>query len=419
MGSTLSLEGVPVKFVRRKTIVNILKNLSFIILMSCQSGPKVEDLNGRWALEIDVQGSTLASKMEIENGKGKIINSIEVIPIDEIKVENGKFIIPLSIYPNHFEFKLEGNSISGHWVKNKKDSIEKQELTGIKVKDFSEVDPTRVPPNDIVGKWKVQFFDDEGKPEKVGMALFKIENTFVRGTILTETGDYRFLEGRFADNFLYMQGFDGQFGFVLKGPYKDSKLDLMLYSGPEWSKKLIAEKDPDFELTDPEKLTKVKGDGKVAFEVEDLEGNKFTHEDPSLKGKPYILQVYGSWCPNCLDEAKFLNSWKKKFPTGIAIIPIGFEKAKNKKEAVGHIKRAINKMNLEYKFYLGSYDKDKKGVLEVLPFLENHLSYPTTIFVNKEGKVHKVHTGFSGPATGMYFQAFVYKFINIIKELEK
>ncbi len=415
----LSSEGVPVRFVIRKKIVNTLKNLSFLFFISCVSGPDIKNLNGQWVLEIDIQGSTLSSKMEIDNGKGRLLNSVEVIAIDEIRIEGDKFVIPLSIYPNHLEFKVEGDSLRGSWVKNKKDKIEKYDLSGFKVQKFEETAPGSKPNNEIIGKWKVQFLDKNDKVEKLGMALFKVELNYVRGTIITETGDYRFLEGTFEGNNLYMQGFDGQFGFVLKGEYKDKKLNLMLYSGKTWNKKLMAVKDINFELSDPEKLTKVKGDGVVKFEVEDLEGKKFTHEDPLIKGKPYIIQIYGSWCPNCLDEAKFLNAWKKKVSTEIEIIPIGFEKANNKKEAIGHIKRKIDKLGLKYKFYLGSYDKDKVGVLDILSFLENHLSYPTMIFVNRQGKVHKIHTGFSGPATEIYFQAFVYKFVKTIKELEK
>lgn len=414
------LEGDLVKFVKRKTIVNILKSLSVLFfLMSCTPKTKVSDLNGMWVLEIDIQGSTLTSKMEIENGKGRIINSIEMIEIDEIKIVDGKFIIPLSIYPNTLEFVIEGKSLRGHWVKNKKDIIEKYDFVGGKVQTFDEITPKKRPDDKISGKWKIQFFDENGKEEEVGIGLFKVELNYVRGTILTETGDYRFLEGTFQNDYLYMQGFDGQNGFVLKGELKNDQLELMIYAGKTWNKKLVGKKAPDFELADADKLTKAKGDGTVSFKVEDLEGNIFTHEDPSLKGKPYIIQIYGSWCPNCLDEARFLNTWKERTAGGIPIVPIGFERANSKKEAIAHIQKKIDTLKLNYKFYLGSFDKDKEGVLKVLPFLENHMSYPTMIFVNKLGKVHKIHTGFSGPATGMYFQAFVYKFINTIKELQE
>ena len=42
--------------------------------------------------------------------------------------------------------------------------------------------------------------------------------------------------------------------------------------------------------------------------------------------------------------------------------------------------------------------------------LKHVLSYPTTIYIDKKGKVRKIHTGFNGPATGEKYIEFKTEF---------
>ena len=62
---------------------------------------------------------------------------------------------------------------------------------------------------------------------------------------------------------------------------------------------------------------------------------------------------------------------------------------------------------------------DKAKAREKLPMLNHVLSYPTTIFLDKQGKVRKIHTGFNGPATGEKYIAFKNEFndyVNLLLE---
>ena len=48
----------------------------------------------------------------------------------------------------------------------------------------------------------------------------------------------------------------------------------------------------------------------------------------------------------------------------------------------------------------------------------NHvLSYPTSIFIDKKGKVRKIHTGFNGPATGEKYLEFKKEFEAFVNTL--
>jgi hypothetical protein len=60
----------------------------------------------------------------------------------------------------------------------------------------------------------------------------------------------------------------------------------------------------------------------------------------------------------------------------------------------------------------------KLGDVErTLPQLVGFRAYPTTLFVGRDGRVHKIHAGFSGPATGDRFGALKSELEALIREL--
>ena len=50
--------------------------------------------------------------------------------------------------------------------------------------------------------------------------------------------------------------------------------------------------------------------------------------------------------------------------------------------------------------------------------LSKIISYPTTIFLDRNKRVIKIHTGFNGPATGEKYIEFKKEFDRTIKEMQ-
>jgi hypothetical protein len=76
----------------------------------------------------------------------------------------------------------------------------------------------------------------------------------------------------------------------------------------------------------------------------------------------------------------------------------------------------IDKLNVPYDFVIaGTNNKEKAS--ETLPQLNRVVAFPTTIFIGKDGKVKKIHTGFSGPGTDIYYDQFVQHFNETVNEL--
>ena len=85
---------------------------------------------------------------------------------------------------------------------------------------------------------------------------------------------------------------------------------------------------------------------------------------------------------------------------------------------MNRIKNMIDKFNIPYPILLAQYGgTDKEKFLEKIPMLENIISYPTTIIIDKSGKVNSIHTGFNGPATGQAYLDYKKEFALEIKGL--
>ncbi|GAB3572660.1 hypothetical protein GCM10027345_04190 [Hymenobacter daeguensis] len=266
------------------------------------------------------------------------------------------------------------------------------------------------------GKWsntyRVLFKDEEGSAyPAVGIFNFGPVKNTVTGTFLTTTGDYRYLSGNLASRnngtHVLLATFDGSHAFLFDAtptPKEDS-LKGDFYSGKSGHETWTAVRDPKAKLPDADTLTYLKkGESRLNFKFPNvMEGGSISPTDPKYRGKVVVLQILGSWCPNCMDETNFLAPWyEKNKARGVEIIGLGYERS-------GEYAKAAPKLrNMRERFHMG-YDvafagvANKDSVAKSLPQLAKFLAFPTTIFLDKKGNVRKIHTGFSGPGTGKYY----------------
>jgi hypothetical protein len=127
----------------------------------------------------------------------------------------------------------------------------------------------------------------------------------------------------------------------------------------------------------------------------------------------------GTWCTNCLDETRFYVDFVKNNPDlDLQIVGLAFEYAKTEEKAFEGIQRLKEREGVPYPILLAQYGtSNKQKANEKLPMLNHILSYPTTIYMDKNGQVRKIHTGFNGPATGEKFVEFKDEFNKTIQEL--
>lgn len=214
--------------------------------------------------------------------------------------------------------------------------------------------------------------------------------------------------------------FDGAHAFLFTAEVNDSVINGMFYSGNHWKEPFVAKRNENFELPDADSLTYLKeGYDKVQFSFPDENGNMVSLNDKQFKNKVVLVQIMGTWCPNCLDESQFYaNYYKTNSNEDLEIVALAFEYVNTKAKAFNNIKRLKENIGINYPVLLAQYGSSSKvKAQEKLPMLNHVLSYPTTIYIDKKGKVRKIHTGFNGPATGEKYIEFKLNFDNFINEL--
>jgi thiol-disulfide isomerase/thioredoxin len=160
----------------------------------------------------------------------------------------------------------------------------------------------------------------------------------------------------------------------------DKDLDS-IRSRPEFAK--LSQKIADARSNKVRKEMKDFKPFPFSFELPDLEGKPVKLAD--FKGKVTIVDVWGTWCPPCKMEIPHFVALKDKYKD-LAIVGINYEhvaKDKVKDTIASFVKE--NKIN--YPCVIGD-DKTQ----EKIPDLEG---FPTTLFLDREGKVRYKHVGYA------------------------
>ena len=273
----------------------------------------------------------------------------------------------------------------------------------------------------ISGIWET-YFDVNTPNEYPAKGIFMQNGNKVKGTFRTKTGDYRYLDGVVTGDSLKLSAFDGSHVYLFRAQVSDSTLDGKFYSGKHAVQEFMAARNEGFELPEADSLTFLReGYDKFDFSFPNSEGKMVSLKDPRFKDKVVLVQIMGSWCPNCLDETRFYVEFLKDNPDlDIELVALAFEYAKTEEKAFEAIARLKERAEVPYPILLAQYGtSNKQKANEKLPMLNHILSYPTTIYIDKKGEVRKIHTGFNGPATGEKYEQFKEQFAETVRELAK
>ncbi|MDO1511211.1 TlpA disulfide reductase family protein [Maribacter confluentis] len=394
-----------------------------MLIISCKEQVQDTSLNeGIWRVELEVMDNQLLPfNLKVNKGENgeyimKILNADEVIEVDEIKIFGDSIIMQTPVFEGYLAGTFTNSLITGSFVKESLDRIVPFKAVYGEEERFSIKNSSK---KNVSGIWETYFspHTDDGY---LGKGIFLQEDNKVTGTFRTTTGDYRYLDGVVDGDSLKLSAFDGAHAFLFTAKVTDSSMNGIFYSGNHFKEPFIASRNEGFDLPSPDSLTFIKeGYDQLAFEFPNINGVTVSLADDQFKDKVVIVQLMGTWCPNCLDETKFLvNYLEQNSNEDVAIIGLAFESAKTKEKAIKAIERLTDRIGVKYPILLAQYGSyDKAEAQKKLPMLNHVLSYPTTIFIDKKGDVRKIHTGFNGPATGDKFLEFKKEFNGFIEQL--
>ena len=390
-----------------------------LLMINCSDKPEELKLKtGTYRAVLAVQdGEELPFTFEVESPTSlKIFNAEEVIEVDEVNYVNDSVIIKTPVFEGYIKAGFDGDHLKGDFIKESLNRVVPFEATYNNTNRFDAENATA----QATGVWETLFSPGVEGDEYIAKGIFKQEGNKVTGTFRTTTGDYRYLEGVMDGDEMKLSTFDGAHAFLFTAKVSDSTMEGVFYSGNHWKEPFIAKRNADYELPSANELTYLnEGYDKLAFSFPNEKGELVSLEDDQFKDKVVLVQIMGTWCPNCLDESKYYTQfYKNNKDKDLEIVALAFEYAKTPEKANASIARLREKLNIEYPILLAQYGtSNKQKAQEKLPMLNHVLSYPTTIFIDITGKVRKIHTGFNGPATGEKYTEFKTEFEGFVAEL--
>lgn len=315
------------------------------------------------------------------------------------------------IYQSYIAAKIRGELMEGEWVvTTKKDySIPFKAKMGI---DYRFTNLNDTPEGDLTGQWAASF-GDEHEP---AIAEFKQEGNHLEGTFRTETGDYRYLEGTVQGDKFWLSTFDGAHAFLFSGKMRGDSLIGEFRSGTHYRTYWSAVRDADFALRDSKAISKVQaGASPIRFSIQTPDGRTLEFPSERFEGKNKIFTIAGTWCPNCYDEQRFLKQYLENHPDIAAqteVVSFFFERGDDKEKINKHLLKYKKEMELPWEVvYAGTASKTEAQ--KVFPALDQVISFPTMMILDKDNTIRQIHTGFNGPATSKYapfvqeFEAFM------------
>jgi len=375
---------------------------------------------GMWRAALMTPGGELPFHLKVDVVKDSytftIINGEEKMLLDDVTIKDDSVIVKFPVYESELRLKATGEKkLEGDFI-----NLTRQTNSHIRLVAVAGNAP-RFKVNsgkssvNVSGRWEVQF-SPGNKDSSTAVGIFTQDKSHVTGTFLTPSGDYRYLEGAIDNDSLFLSTFDGVFVYLFKARITGDKISGIFYSGTHRQVAFTGMRNEKAALPDADALTKYNESAKkLTFTLPDVDSIMVSLDDPKFKGKVVVLQILGSWCPNCLDESKFLAPYyDKNKDRGFEIIGLSFEKTDDFTRASGNVKRFRDRLHIKYPLLIAA-NRDK--IKTVLPGLENFVGFPTSIYLDKNHNIRKIHAGFSGEATGAEYEKFKDDFYMFIDKL--
>tara|TARA_Y100000389_G_scaffold199942_1_gene239367 strand:- start:60 stop:1292 length:1233 start_codon:yes stop_codon:yes gene_type:complete len=393
--------------------------IGLVLVISCNSkvSEKLQQVDYVGRLEVE-NNKYLPFNFSVTNDSTLVVqNSSETVDFSIVYSKDSIFI-KSKVFEGFIKGVLDDNKINGVFVIESLDrsvpftSYMSNNRFNIDFDDNKKL---------TLNRWKF-VFNPNMDNSSFSVGIFNsIGQNEISATFRTTTGDYGYMHGGYKKNKIVLSTFNGSRAYLFEAEINNDSVEGVMYAGNHSKTIVKGVLDNDFELSNEYSLTSIKDrNQKFDFSFENTTGKLISIDDKFYDGKSMVIQLMGSWCSNCLDESKFYVDYiNKNELSDIEFVALAFEYAKTKDNALNSILKLKKQLGINYPILLAQYgSSDKVRALEKFPMLNNIISYPTTIFLDKNKDVIKIHTGFNGPATGEKYTEFINEFNSTIKFMQ-
>lgn len=365
---------------------------------------------GRWRAALQRKdGRTIPFTLEVVRQAAKtniyIVNGNERVKTEDPIFTPDSVTFRMPVFESYFKARITRDGLRGVWVSGSE--------TGEMTMPFTaSAGGSRFPagtgtPRQAQGKWKIEF-TRANQTKRHAIGDFTQQGSALSGSVLTPSADYRYLDGVVAGDSLFLSTFDGSHALLLCAKINSDHMTGKFFNGNNTPETWLAVKDANVALTPNVTTVKKGNDGKLAFSFQDLDGNTVSLPSNRFKGKVVIVQIMGSWCPNCMDEMAFLSDYyKRNRDRGVEIVALAYELSTDPARSEKSLRRFQTKFDVQYPLLItGATASDPERTQKTLPQLTDLKTFPTTIMLDKHGVVREIKTSFYGPGSGEYHTKF-------------
>jgi thiol-disulfide isomerase/thioredoxin len=374
------------------------------LVAACSPGADEPPL-GHYRAVISMEGGDLPFGLELAEEEGAtvayLINGPERVRATDVQLQGNALTIQMPGYQNRLEAAFLDGRFEGtmHLLRPRGIVRDFRVIArpGESWRFFPEPDAA---PLDFSGRWALTYRDEDGN-ESPAIAELAQDGHVVTGTVLRQSGDDRYIAGEARGDTLFLSRFDGGMAYLyLARLGNDGVLTGEHFTAGGSRDSFAGRRDPAAKLDDPAGRSALKpGEDGLEFSFPDLDGETHAYPSDRYAGKVVLITVGGSWCPNCHDEAVFLEELlSSRGDRGLEVIQLMFERSPDFDSSVEAARDFAEKFDIDYPVLIAGVASE--DVLKKLPQLAAFKAYPTLFVIDRRGKLRNVHTGFAGPATG-------------------
>ncbi|HEX9730088.1 MAG TPA: TlpA disulfide reductase family protein [Gemmatimonadales bacterium] len=379
-------------------------------------GGAAGSLPGAWKAALDLAGGPLRFRMAFASGPdgvgGQLCNGGRCDPFTTVATLAGDSVLfDMADYGAAIRAVVAGDSLIGFYrnVGNR----------GPRTIPFRAARGTwsMTPPRDeLVGRWDATF----APLEKPSPRVIEVRRTAhgLEGTIVSNTGDYGLFWGGTEAESFSMAHFDGSFVYLLTGQVDGDTLRGVFHAGARAQTPFVAVRSTGRpHLTPPTEVARADSSGPFRFAFPDLDGVVVSHDDARFAGKVVLVDIIGTWCPTCHDAAPLMvDLYRRYHDRGLEIVGLAYEVSGDTAVDGALVRRYRDKFTIPFPLLLaGVNDDDSPQATQ--PQLSGPIAFPTTIFLDRTGRVRRVHSGFYGPALGASHEALQREFREFVESL--
>jgi thiol-disulfide isomerase/thioredoxin len=392
-----------------------MRTAGIIAILSVTPILMAESLAGLWQGTVTTGGVEIPFKFELQgdgsNIKGSFFDGEARFTSTSGQFANDALTLDWEYFAAKLEVTLANGTLEGKYSRARSAPVP------FRARRYTApvAEKGKVP--SIDGLWVLENVKSS-KGESAWNLIVKQKGAEAAASILRVDGDTGTLSGFYQDGKFVLSHFSGVRPALLEiSAAEDGTLKAVLNGKEAMTAVRPAEARAKglAEPTDPTQHTSMKeASAPFHFSFPDLAGKVVSDNDPRFRGKVVLVNITGSWCPNCHDEAPFLaETYKKYRAQGLEIVALSFEEADQLKDPT-RLRAFMKKYGIDYTVLLGGTTDEAK---EKLSQTQNWDAWPTTFFVGRDGRVRGAHAGFPSKASGELYAKTKAEFTEKVEHL--